>query len=56
MESFGSRPETPISTCLEEVRQSDILIVIIGQRYGTFALIWELSFSHAEYEQAFSLG
>jgi hypothetical protein len=30
MEFFGARPEQPINVCLEEVRKSDLLVVIVG--------------------------
>jgi hypothetical protein len=35
MEFFGARAEQPIETCLQEVRVSDILVVIVGHRYGS---------------------
>lgn len=34
MESFGARPAAPLSTCREQVRSSDVLIVLVGYRYG----------------------
>ena len=34
MEFFGARPERPIETCLSEVRESDIVVVIVGGRMG----------------------
>ena len=30
MEFFGAQPGRPIETCLEEVRNSDVLVVIVG--------------------------
>jgi hypothetical protein len=35
MEFFGARAEQPIETCLQEVRASEVLVVIVGHRYGT---------------------
>src|SRR5215510_10048192 len=35
MEFFGARAEQPIETCLQEVRESDVLVVIVSHRYGT---------------------
>jgi hypothetical protein len=34
MESFGARPAAPLPTCRERVRRSDVLIVLVGHRYG----------------------
>ena len=30
MEFFGARPGRPIDVCLDEVRKSDLLVVIVG--------------------------
>ncbi len=35
MEFFGARPGRPIDVCLEEVRKSDLLVVIVGLKYGS---------------------
>ena len=35
MDFFGARAEQPIETCLQEVRASDVLVVIVGHRYGS---------------------
>ena len=35
MEFFGARTEQPIEICLEEVRKSDLLVVIVGLKYGS---------------------
>ena len=56
MEFFGARPGVPIETCLAEVRQSDILVVIVGHRYGSLVRSVGISFSEAEYEEGFRLG
>jgi hypothetical protein len=34
MESFGARPEAPLTACREQVRSCDVLIVLVGHRYG----------------------
>jgi hypothetical protein len=44
MEFFGARAEQPIETCLQEVRASDVLVVIVGHRYGS--IVPELDFVH----------
>src|ERR1700733_6238380 len=52
MELFGARPKRPIETCLDEVRQSKIVVVIVGSRYGTLVPGWQISYSEAEYREA----
>lgn len=56
MEFFGARPRTPLDTCLEEVRKSDVVVVIVGHRYGTLVEDLRISFSEAEYNEAQKLG
>ncbi|MBI5557691.1 MAG: TIR domain-containing protein [Deltaproteobacteria bacterium] len=56
MEFFGARPGLPIDTCLEEVRRSHILVVVVGHRYGSLVPDLDISFSEAEYEEGFNLG
>jgi hypothetical protein len=55
MELFGARPQRPLQTCLDEVRRSRIVVVIVGHRYGTLVPGLEMSFSEAEYQEAFRL-
>jgi hypothetical protein len=55
MEYFGARPNQPIETCLEEVRSSDLLVVVVGHRYGSIAKGIGVSFSEAEYNEGFRL-
>jgi len=45
MEYFGSRPETPMETSLDEVDRSDIYVGIFAQRYGS-------GITEAEYRRA----
>jgi outer membrane protein assembly factor BamB len=56
MELFGARPQQPIEVCLAEVRRSQLIVVIIGDRYGSVAPGREVSFSEAEYLEACQLG
>ena len=56
MEFFGARTKRPVETCLEEVRKSDIAIVIVGDRYGTLVPGRTIAFSEAEYDEAYRLG
>ena len=55
MELFGAHPDQPIEICLQEVRKSDILVVIVGHRYGTIVPELGISYSEAEYSEAFKL-
>lgn len=55
MEFFGARAQQPIKTCLEEVRQSDVLVVIVGHRYGTIVPDLGISYPEAEYSEGFKL-
>lgn len=56
MELFGARSERPIKTCFEEVRGSDILVVIVGDRYGSIVPGLGISYSEAEYDEGYRLG
>jgi hypothetical protein len=56
MEFFGAREGRPLETCLEEVRKSDILVVVIGHRYGTFVSGQKISYTEAEYQEGHRLG
>jgi hypothetical protein len=52
MEEFGARPEDSLTTCLNEVEQSDIYIGIIGVRFGSIDKLSHKSFTQLEYEKA----
>jgi tetratricopeptide (TPR) repeat protein len=51
MEFFGARPGRPIEVCLDEVRKSDLLVVIVGLKYGGLPPGIGISYSQAEYEE-----
>src|ERR1700730_2263299 len=55
MEFFGARAEQPIEVCLQEVRESDALVVIVGHRYGSIVPDLGISYSEAEYEEGHKL-
>ena len=55
MEFFGARAEQPIETCLQEVRASDVLVIIVGHRYGSIVPELGISYSEAEYSEGFRL-
>lgn len=56
MEFFGARDSQPLETCLEEVRRSDLLVVILAHRYGSLVPGKDISFTQAEYEEGVRLG
>lgn len=55
MEFFGASDNQPIETCLEEVRRSNILVVIVGHCYGSIVPETKISFSEAEYREGIRL-
>ena len=55
MEYFGARAEQPLESCLKEVRESDVLVVIVGHRYGSIVSGLDISYSEAEYAEGFRL-
>jgi len=55
MEFFGARADQPIETCLTEVRRSNMLVVIVGHRYGSLVPDMGISFSEAEYREGIRL-
>jgi len=52
MEHFGSTANPPIQTCLEAVERSDVLIAVIGVRYGSCPPRCKRSFTEREYRHA----
>lgn len=56
MELFGAQADQPIDVCLREVRQSDVLIIIVAHMYGTLVPGDQVSFSEAEYREGYLLG
>lgn len=52
MEKFGARPIDSLTTCLEEVSNSDLFICILGIRYGSVDENTGKSFTKLEYEKA----
>ena len=56
MEFFGARPGRPIDVCLDQVGKSDLLVVIVGEKYGSLPSDLAISYSQAEYEEGFRLG
>lgn len=57
MEAFGARTKKPIDTCLGEVSESDVFVLICGMRYGNDTSNSEgISFVESEYLKAQSEG
>jgi hypothetical protein len=55
MEQFGAQSPPPIEVCLREVRRADVLVLIVGPRYGSL-LPQGISYTQAEYREARSAG
>ena len=55
MEYFGARPSPAIETCLAEVVKSNVLILVVGHRYGSIVPGQNVSFTEAEYREGVRL-
>ena len=51
MEYFGARKGTPLSECLRSVRSADIVVLVLGMRYGSKDR-YDVSITQREYERA----
>lgn len=56
MEDYGSRPASSWETCASRVEAADLVLLIIGRRYGSELLDAGRSFTESEYELAQILG
>ena len=52
MESFGTRDWPPAAYCRAEVVESDVLVVLVGHRYGSSPQDDERSYTEIEYDAA----
>lgn len=50
-EDFGARPDSPQVACLSELRSSDLVVLVLGERYGTPQQSG-LSPTHEEFREA----
>jgi hypothetical protein len=50
-EDFGARPDSPQVACLTGLRQADVVVLILGARYGAVQASGR-SATHEEYEEA----
>lgn len=55
-ETIGASPETPQRACLDLVRRSDSVVLILGDRYGSVPPGREMAPTHEEYREARDLG
>jgi hypothetical protein len=55
MEFFGARPGRPIDTCLDEVRSSAVVVVVLGFLYGSLSPGLDISYTEAEYQESYRL-
>ena len=51
-EDFGAQPSSPQVACLQELRGSDIVVLVLGERYGFVPPGSTLSATHQEYREA----
>ena len=56
MEAFGARPEQALPVCLSEVRNADVLVLVVGPRYGSVDPDSGLSYTQLEFQQALGAG
>src|SRR5688500_7353286 len=55
MERFGAQPNVPLDVCLNELRNSHAMVLLIGPRYGS-VLPQGISYTHAEFREAQGVG
>jgi len=55
-EGWTARPSNSWDVILEEIESSDVLVLILGERYGSLTPGQELSVTHLEYRQALASG
>lgn len=51
-EDFGAQPNSPQLACLQGLRSSDVVVLVLGERYGTAQPTSGISATHEEYRQA----
>src|SRR4051794_30101033 len=51
-EDFGARPQSSQVACLQGLRASDLVVLVLGERYGTVQPGSSLSATHEEYREA----
>jgi hypothetical protein len=56
MEYFGSRSDTPLSVCKEQISKCRLFVLILGFSYGSVDPDTGISFTELEYDHAISQG
>ncbi len=56
MEVFGARSDLPLDSCLQELRRSDVVVLMIGAQYGSVESKSGLSYTHLEFREAVGCG
>ena len=51
-EDFGARPDSPQIACLQGLRDADLVLLILGERYGAVQGTSDLSPTHEEFREA----
>ena len=51
-EFFGARPNTPLETMIDELKKSNVIILVIAHRYGSIDEKTQKSYTQIEYETA----
>lgn len=51
-EQFGVRPDTPQRACLGELRSTELVVLVLGARYGFVNPVSGLSATHEEFREA----
>lgn len=51
-EDFGAQPNSPQVACLRELRGSDLVVLVLGERYGFVPAGSTMSATHQEYRDA----
>lgn len=51
-EDFGAQPNSPQVACLQGLRQSDLVVLVLGESYGVVQAGSGLSATHEEYREA----
>ena len=51
-EDFGAQPNSPQVACLQGLRQSDVVVLVLGEQYGAKQDTSGLSATHEEYREA----
>ena len=56
MEQFGARDESPVETCISEVKKCKLYVGIFAMRYGSIPDGFDKSMTELEYDEAQRLG